>query len=188
MMAWDGNTIVSYRHSVAPSMNAGQSGETVLAHLRPSRLLSFHYYLVIFAIMAGIVSTSLGYFPGTLVSPGLRTEFSLMLSGMAFFLYLLSEFRRISHRYTIYDYRVGVAEGILRKRVQYMPFTRVERVEINQSLIGRLFGIGKVIIDTGDDHVVLHAIRSPAKVERLISGQIRRQGASRSFPRQPWQP
>ena len=49
----------------------------------------------------------------------------------------------------MYDRRVGVDEGILRKRVQYMPFSRVERIEINQSLIGRLFGIGKVIVDTG---------------------------------------
>ncbi len=164
-------------------MSLGQS-ETVLAHLRPSRLLSSHYYAVMFVIMAGIVLTSLGYFPGTLVSPELRTEFGGILALMAVFLYLLSEFRRISHRYTIYDQRVGVAEGILRKRVQYVPFNRVERVEINQSVVGRMFGIGKVIVDTGDDQVVLQAIRSPSKVERLISGQIR-QGGPVSFQRQP---
>jgi len=79
----------------------------------------------------------------------LRTEFIGLPAGSSVLLYIVSEMRRISHRYTIYDHRVGVAEGILRKRVQYMPFSRVERIEINQSLIGRLFGIGKVIVDTG---------------------------------------
>ncbi len=164
-------------------MSLGQS-EKVLAHFRPSRLLSFHYYVVIFLLMAVVISTSLGGFPASLIGSGLRNEFMGILAGLAVFLYFMSEFRRISHRYTIYDYRVGVAEGLLRKRVQYVPFNRVERVEINQSLVGRMFGIGKVIVDTGDDQVVLRAVRSPGKVERLISGQIR-QGGPLSFQRVP---
>ncbi|HLE65377.1 MAG TPA: PH domain-containing protein [Candidatus Bathyarchaeia archaeon] len=165
---------------------SGQLSEAVLARLRPSRLLSAHYYVLIFPLLMGAVSSLLGYFPGTLVDPSLRLELSVGLAGLSFLFYLVSEFRRLSHRYTIYDQRVGIAEGILRKRVQYMPYSRVERIEVNQSLIGRIFGIGNIIVDTGDDHVTLRAIRSPSKVERLVSHQLR--GTGTGFPstfRQP---
>lgn len=162
---------------------SGQQPETVLARLRPSRLLSAHYYVLIFPLLVGSVSSLLGYFPGTLADSGLRLPFSAGLFALSSLFYLVSEFRRLSHRYTIYDQRVGIAEGILRKRVQYMPYTRVERIEVNQSLIGRIFGIGNIVVDTGDDHVTLRAIRSPSKVERLVSHQLRGTGAGAAFPR-----
>ena len=155
-----------------PTMSGGES-EKVLAQLRPSRLLSAHYYTLILLFLAGVVSSLLGYFPGALLGTDFRFTFPATLAALAFFLFLVSEFRRLSHRYVIYDHRVGVAEGILRKRVQYMPFSKVERIEINQSVIGRIFGIGNLLVDTGDDHVILRAIKSPSKVEQLVSQRIR---------------
>ena len=57
-----------------------------------------------------------------------------------------------------------------------MPFNRVERVEVTQSIIGRIFGIGNVVVDTGDDHVVLKSIRGPSKTEQIVSQCIRTGG------------
>ena len=43
----------------------GQQYETVLAELRPSRLLSSQYYILMFLLLAGAVSSLLGYIPGS---------------------------------------------------------------------------------------------------------------------------
>ena len=160
----------------------GLSSETILAQVRPSRLLSAHYYVLVFLFLAGAVASLAGFLPASLVSSSFTVTLSAALATLAFFTFLFSELRRLSHKYTIYDHRVGVAEGILRKRVQYMPYSRVERIEINQSVIGRMFGIGNVLVDTGDDQVTLRAIRSPSKVEQLVSGCIR--GGGFGSPRQ----
>ncbi len=151
-------------------MSAGGLSETVLAELRPSRLLSAHYYVLILFLLAGAVLSLLGFLP--FLGESLRFTLPAALAALSFVFFVSSEIRRKSHKYTVYDTRIGVSEGILRKRVQYMPFNRVERVEINQSLIGRILGIGNVIVDTGDDQVKLQSIRSPAKAERLVSGRI----------------
>src|SRR3990172_6552447 len=89
---------------------SGQPSETVLARLRPSRLLSAHYYVLIFPLLMGAVSSLLGYFPGTLVDPSLRLELSAALTGLSCLFYMVSEFRRLSHTHTMYDQGV-VLEG-----------------------------------------------------------------------------
>ncbi len=151
-------------------MSAGGPLEKVVAELRPSRLLSAHYYVFILFLLAGAALSLFGFLP--FLGESLRFTLPAALAALSFVFFALSEIRRKSHKYTIYDTRVGVSEGILRKRVQYMPFNRVERVEINQSLLGRIFGIGNVVVDTGDDQVTLQSIRSPSRAERLVSGRI----------------
>ncbi len=151
-------------------MSSGGPSETVLAQLRPSRLLSAHYYLLILFLLAGAVLSLLGFLP--FLAESLRFTLPAALAALSFVFFLSSEIRRKSHKYTIYDTRVGVSEGILRKRIQYMPFNRVERVEINQSILGRIFGIGNVVVDSGDDQVTLQSIRSPSRAERLVSGRM----------------
>ncbi len=50
-----------------------------------------------------------------------------------------------------------------------MPFNKVQRLELNQSVLKRIFGVGDLHIDTGEDSIVFRAIRRPAQVERIVS-------------------
>jgi uncharacterized membrane protein YdbT with pleckstrin-like domain len=74
----------------------------------------------------------------------------------------------------VFESRVARREGILSRRIQYMPYSKVERVELNQSILKRLFRIGDLIVDTGEDSIVLEAIRNPDKVESILSEQVSR--------------
>ncbi len=151
-------------------MKSDKPSETILRELRPTRLLFAHYYALMMILLAGALLVLLGFFP--VLGSGFNVALSGTLTFLSLVVFLMAEVRRLSHKYIVYDHRVGVAEGILRKRVQYLPFTKVERVEVNQSFLGRIFGVGNLVVDTGEDLVTLQAIRSPSKVEQLVSERI----------------
>jgi uncharacterized membrane protein YdbT with pleckstrin-like domain len=97
---------------------------------------------------------------------------------LAFLAYLTAELKRITRRYMVLEHRLARREGILSKRVQYMPYNKVERVELRQSILKRLFGIGDLVIDTGEDSIVFQAVRNPVKVERAVAKQLQKLRAS----------
>jgi len=110
--------------------------------------------------------TSIELIRGWLTVSGLL---AWVLGFLAFFLVMREEFRRLVTKYTITDMRIQRREGILRKTVQYVLFNKIERIEVSQGIIGRLLNIGDIYLDTGDDHVILHGIRDPKKVEMGIA-------------------
>ena len=150
----------------------------------PSRLVFLHFYLLM-GLLAGLsLSISLGYINPGLPSMGgydLNAILALVAGLLAFVAYLTGELKRITRRYMVLEHRVARREGILSKRIQYMPYNKVERVEIRQSVLARLFGIGNLIVDTGEDSLVFQAVRNPAKVERIVAKQLRQLRASASL-------
>ncbi len=147
----------------------------------PSRLVFLHFYLLM-VLLAGLsLSISLGYInPGLPPTGGydLNAILALVAGLLAFVAYLTGELKRITRRYMVLEHRVARREGILSKRIQYMPYNKVERVEIRQSILARLFGIGNLIVDTGEDSLVFQAVRNPTKVERIVAKQLRELRAS----------
>ncbi len=147
----------------------------------PSRLIFLHFYLLMI-FLAGM-SLSISW---DLLNPGLPTIggydlnviLGLTAALLAFFSFLAAELKRITRRYMVLEHRVARREGILSKRVQYMPYNKVERVEVRQSILKRIFGIGDLVIDTGEDSVVFQAVRNPVKVERAVAKQLRELRAS----------
>jgi len=147
--------------------------DKVLLTTRPSRLLSTHHYILVLLLLILALLILAGAIPSNVLGQSLRYAGAGFLAIIALLLLLVSELRRLSHRYTVYEHRVATSEGILSKRTQYMPYSRIERIEVDQSIIGRIFGIGNIVVDTGDDQVTLRAIRKPGTVEQLISQLIR---------------
>ncbi len=141
----------------------------------PSRLIFFHYYLLI-VILAGLsAGMSLGYLQFDLPDiAGFDLDLYVPLAAavLALLLFFYAELKRMLRRYMVFENRVARREGILSKRIQYMPYNKVERLELNQSIIKRIFGIGDLHIDTGEDKMIFQAIRRPANVERLVSERL----------------
>lgn len=143
----------------------------------PSRIIFLHLYFLAFVAAGLSASMSLDILPVELpevagVDLGLLAPLTLALLGPITFFY--AELKRITRRYMVYESRVARREGILSKRIQYMPFTKVERLELNQSILKRIFGIGDLIVDTGEDSIVLEAIRNPSRVEKILSEKVSR--------------
>ncbi len=159
--------------------------DKLLYKTAPSRLIAFHFYILTF-LMAGLsASMSLDILQLDLpevmgISLGLYLP--LLLGVFAILAFAYAELKRITRRYMVFENRIARREGILSKRVQYMPYTRVERVELNQSILKRIFGIGDVVIDTGEDSIILEAVRKPGKVEELVSERLSRLRPLESAP------
>jgi uncharacterized membrane protein YdbT with pleckstrin-like domain len=142
----------------------------------PSRLIFLHFYLLML-ILAG-VSLAISWDFLTLGLPtvagyDLNAIVALLAALLAFVTFLVAELKRITRRYMVLEHRVARREGILSKRVQYMPYNKVERVEIRQSILARLFGIGHLYVDTGEDSLTFQAVRNPVKVERIVAKQLK---------------
>lgn len=155
--------------------------DRLLWHGAPSRLIFLHFYLLMLLLIGLSLSISLGFFDPGLPPVGgtdLNATLALAAALVAFLAYLTAELKRITRRYMVLEHRLARREGILSKRVQYMPYNKVERVELRQSILKRLFGIGDLVIDTGEDSIVFQAVRNPVKVERAVAKQLQELRAS----------
>ncbi|MFQ6012461.1 MAG: PH domain-containing protein [Thermoplasmata archaeon] len=155
--------------------------DRVLLRAAPSRLLFFPLYLIMFLLAALSLGISLELLPLGLpevAGYNLDAVLALAAATLSFVTFLTAELKRITRRYLVLEHSVARREGILSKRIQYMPYGKVERVEVNQSVLKRLFGIGDLLIDTGEDIIVFQAIRNPAKVNRVVAERLTARYAS----------
>lgn len=144
---------------------------------RPARIISIHYYL--FAIL--LLTVASGVYFDRLSLPDIAIgKWSLsslgagFLAFLAFLLLLVAEIKRLRKKYVIAQDAVERRDGILRRRTSFMPYNKVERVELDQSIFDRILGIGDVVIDTGEDIIALQAVKNPLKIHETLNKRLRR--------------
>jgi len=146
-------------------MRAGMAEATLLA-LRPTRLIILQYYVG--WILAWILAVFLYWNPFAVAFlewdiPALGIHLKTFLAWLLGFLGLVAvlsaEVRRRTIRYTITDNRIIRRDGLLRRRTMEIPFTQIERVELEQGVLQRIFGVGDIILDTGEDTITFESLR-----------------------------
>ncbi len=155
--------------------------ETVLLKLRPSRLISVHYYVATFVLW---ILALLAFRDVWNVIPDWRPLGTFRLqsigAGLLAFLglltLLLAELKRLSTKYIVTDERLIRRDGVLRRRVNEMPHTKVERIELDQGIIERILRLGDLVIDTGEDTITFAALRGVNRVREEIHEQIAAHG------------
>lgn len=76
-------------------------------------------------------------------------------------------------RIEFYDDKIVVKSGVLSKNERKSIFAGVLSVSVNQSLWGRIFGYGDVIVDAmGKWDVNSEGIRNPKELERYLETKI----------------
>ena len=77
-------------------------------------------------------------------------------------------------RYTLTQKRIVIKRGLLNKETVTMPYSKVQDIDISQSFIGRIVGVGDIVIYGGHDNseTILDAVPNPSKVEEIILEQI----------------
>ena len=155
-------------------------GEQTLMTMKPTRYIAFHYYVffIIFLILAPLVFVRFWYLdrlPNVTVGP-VNTDLILVLVLLLLALYCLvrAELKRATTFYVITDNKVIRKDGILSKNTQMVPYTQLERVDLNQSIGQRILHIGTVVVDTGDDVLKIDNIPHPEKVQQLLSQRLGR--------------
>ena len=158
--------------------------ETTLLALRPTRLIALKFYVAwLFLWIVALIGfwDPWSVIPdGTVPVLGVRwqTLLAVFLGFLGLLSVLLAEVRRLTIRYTVTDARVIRQEGILRKKTNQMPFSKVERVELDQSLLQRILRYGDLVIDTGEDTIVLQSLGHVNLVQdemsKLVAAYARR--------------
>jgi uncharacterized membrane protein YdbT with pleckstrin-like domain len=71
--------------------------------------------------------------------------------------------------------RVIVKRGLLARHTDEIELWAIEEANLDQSVLGRLFGFGRISIQgTGDDALQIPAIADPIPFQRAIQGAIGR--------------
>lgn len=69
--------------------------------------------------------------------------------------------------------KVIVKKGILSRNTDEMKLSKVENVELKQSLLGRILGYGDIIVSgTGSGKVTMTKIVNPINVKKQIEAQL----------------
>ncbi len=158
-----------------------QQTEKTLVSAKPSRLIVLRYYaaaifllildVILFFQVFGVRLPGIG----TYVEPStvnMLAELFLLL--VAFLLVIRAEIRRYSTRYFVTDFRIIRKDGILRRRETVFPYRQLERVQLSQGIFERMFGIGTIVVDTGDDQMLIESVGDPRKIEQAIMERVQR--------------
>ena len=155
-------------------------GEQTLLTTRPTRYIAFHWYVLAVLFLAVAVLLYLHPFSFLQIQwPGIgpissETILLALLLLLALYSFIRAELKRATTLYVITDNKIIRRDGILSKNTQMIPYTQLERVDLNQSLGQRVLHIGTVVVDTGDDTLKIDHIPHPEKVQQLLSQRLGR--------------
>lgn len=119
-----------------------QPGEVVLDK---TRLHWFIYLPSITTIMLALVVLA----AGTIITPNFSVEVQLtaaLLGLIGLWIFIVAWIRRSTTELAVTDRRIIHKTGILSRQSQEMNREKVESVDVQQSLAGRIFGYGTVLV------------------------------------------
>ena len=146
-----------------------QPGETVRAIGRP------HWVVFLRAILLLIVGATLLVFSGT-DSARQVAPIPLVLGAVVLVLgilaFLLAQFERSIVELAVTNHRGIYKKGFIRRHTVEMNMDKVETVNVDQSLWGRLLGFGTIhVLGTGQGIETLNRIGSPITIRNAITAR-----------------
>lgn len=113
---------------------------------------------------------------GNAVAPGIGgvglIVIALILLGIGLISVLRAWFRRWTTEFDVTDRRIVQKNGFIERRTVEMNMDKVESVDVNQSILGRIFDYGEVIVrGTGESWEPIRTIGSPLKFRNHITAR-----------------
>jgi membrane protein YdbS with pleckstrin-like domain len=157
--------------------------EDVLVDLRPHwAFLSGPTALTVLAIAIAIVVQNL--FPNS--SSAVSVIIAAMIGVPA--LWLVGRTARwLSTSLVVTDRRVIFRSGVLSRRVTQLRLQRVVDIHCNQSIVGRIIGTGRLILEVEGEEaaITVEDVRRPRALQRVLTRQLDEIDRSRSSYREP---
>jgi len=90
------------------------------------------------------------------------------------FNFIISAFiRRWSTEMAVTNERIIFKTGLISRTAHTMPLRKVETVNIEQSIVGRIFGYGNVTVTgTGNQTLYFASISSPLRFKKMIDDAV----------------
>jgi uncharacterized membrane protein YdbT with pleckstrin-like domain len=96
--------------------------------------------------------------------------FSLVLIGLPWLIAAILQKKTTEMAVT--NKRVIIKTGIISRRTIEMNLSKVENIEVNQSIIGRIFGYGIItIVGTGGTHEPFKDVSQPLEFRKAVLAQ-----------------
>jgi uncharacterized membrane protein YdbT with pleckstrin-like domain len=132
---------------------------------------SLHWIIYWPGIAIGVLAVTAFWLSETRLLPGIWhfTAYALALVGVV--LLIQEWFRWWITEIAVTNRRVIYKKGLIRRQTNEMNMDKVESVQINQSILGRLFDYGDVtILGTGEGFETLRTIARPIELRNSITG------------------
>jgi uncharacterized membrane protein YdbT with pleckstrin-like domain len=101
---------------------------------------------------------------------GLGWLAAIVFAVAAVVLFVPAWFRRWTTEIAVTDRRVILKRGLIRRHTVEMNMTKIESVDVDQTLMGRIFDYGNVTIrGTGSSFETLRMIDSPLKLRTTVT-------------------
>lgn len=144
--------------------------------LQPGETVAFtgtiHWFIylpaVLFALLAGVAMAAQVVW-GAPDAQGVGAAVALVLGIIALLNFLRAWFKRFTTEIAVTDRRVIFKEGFVRRKTVEMNMTKVESVDVNQSILGRMFDYGDIIVrGTGHGLEPVHSIAHPIAFRNAV--------------------
>lgn len=160
-------------HVAAHVTNASSEPETVIQ--------KEHIHWVMFIepvilLVLGVLIMPLGVFLGRNLSTVIFVTFvALALVALALLAMLRLVIVYFTHEFVLTNKRIVVKTGLLSRNTFEILLTKVESIGVSQSLLGRIFGYGSIVITgTGGAKQIFQGMKKPVEFRELIQAQIAR--------------
>ena len=143
--------------------------ERVVFTVRPTMLFIKFGYLL--AVLGGIILVFL------LASINIPAYISIPLALALLLIPAYYHLRRTKVRYTLTDSKLEIDRGLVARKTQNIPLSKIQNVTVSASVPQRLLRFGDVIVDNASEvggTTVLHNINSPRHYADLLLRELRR--------------
>ncbi|MGV8144330.1 MAG: PH domain-containing protein [Methanothermobacter sp.] len=132
-------------------------------------LLFIYFFTTILALTAQVQEVLIYYIQLPLVQ---GVSYILLLIVIILFLSIIWDI--VSWRsihYMLTTRRILIVKGILRKKKIYMPYDKIQDIDVSQGLLERLFKAGDIEIYGGHEHtqVIMEDVPNPYQVDNTIN-------------------
>ena len=132
---------------------------------------SIHWIVYWPGVAVGLLAVVAYWLAGTRLLPGLWRYSAYGLAIVAVVLLIRQWFQWWVTEIAVTDRRVIYKKGLIRRQTNEMNMDKVESVQVEQSILGRIFDYGTVtILGTGEGFETLRTIASPIELRNSITG------------------
>ena len=132
---------------------------------------SLHWIISWPGIAIGVLAVAAYWFSEMRFLPGIWHFTAYVLALIGIVLLIQEWFRWWITEIAVTNRRVIYKKGLIRRQTNEMNMDKVESVQINQSILGRLFDYGDVtILGTGEGFETLRTIARPIELRNSITG------------------
>jgi uncharacterized membrane protein YdbT with pleckstrin-like domain len=144
--------------------------------LQPGEKIVFtttiHWMIYLPGVALWVATAAIYLIGGNSSTPQLWMMLAIALGLIAAFMTFRAWFRRWTTEIDVTDRRIVFKRGFIRRHTVEMNMDKVESVDVDQSILGRIFDFGDIVVrGTGVGIEPLHNIQAPLQFRNYVTAR-----------------